>query len=84
MGFNSQESGFDSQAHTLHAKQRALEILRQGDLKQAIDSMVSDLAKDLTRPPEQVSMLTMMGMITRNDSALDEKKVREFIEGFVE
>lgn len=76
--------GFDSQAHTLQAKQRALEILRQGDLKQAIDSMVSDLAKDPTRPPEQVSMLTMMGMITRNDSALDENKARDFIEGFVE
>ena len=79
-----QESGFNPQEHTRWAKQRALELLKGGDLKQAIDSMVSDLAKDPTRPREQVSMLTMMGMITRNDPALDEKKVREFIEGFAE
>lgn len=76
------ESGFDSQEHTKWAKKRALEILQGGDLKEAIDSMVSDLAKDPTRPEEQVRMLTMMGMITRDDPGLDEKKVREFIEGF--
>ena len=79
-----QEGGFNPQEHTRLAKQRALELLKGGDLKQAIDSMVSDLAKDPTRPREQVNMLTMMGMITRNDPALDEKKVREFIEGFAE
>ncbi|MFH1711868.1 MAG: hypothetical protein ABH846_01365 [Patescibacteria group bacterium] len=79
-----QEGAFNPQEHTRWAKQRALEILKQGDLMQAIDSMVSDLRKDPTRPPEQVRMLTMMGMITRNDPALDEKKVREFIEGFAE
>lgn len=79
-----QEGGFNSQDHTRWAKQRALELLEQGNLKKAIDSMVSDLAKDPTRPPDQVSMLTMMGMITRDDPALDEQKVKEFIEGFTE
>lgn len=77
-----QESGFNRQEHTRRAKQQALEILQRGDLKQAIDSMVSDLAKDRTRPREQVSLLTMMGLAIRNDPALDEQKVREFIEGF--
>ena len=80
----SPEQGFNPQEHTRWAKQRALELLENGDLMQAIDSMVSDLGKDPTRPPEQVRLLPMIGMITRNDPALDEKKVREFIEGFAE
>ena len=78
------EPPFNSQEHTRWAKQRALELLKEGNLKQAIDSMVSDLAKDPTRSREQVNILTMTGMITRDDSSLDEKKVREFIEGFAE
>jgi len=78
------EGKFNAQEHTRRAKDRALEYLDSGNLKGAIDSMVSDLAKDPTRPAAQVEMLTMMGMITRNDSALDEKKVREFIQGFAD
>jgi len=80
----SPEQKFNPQEHTRSAKKRALELLEQGDLMQAIDSMVSDLGKDPTRPTEQVRMLTMMGMVTRNDPALDEEKARDFIEGFAE
>jgi len=76
------ESGFNPQEYTRLAKQRALELLKQGDFKSAIDSMVSDLSKDPSRSQEQKNMIVMMGMATRNDQALDDKKTREFIEGF--
>jgi len=79
-----QETGFDSRAYTQDAKKRALELLEQGELKQAIDSMVADLAKDPTRSETQKSMIGMMGMTLKNEAILDEQKVRTFIKGFKE
>lgn len=78
------ETGFNPQELTRLAKQRAIELLEGGDLIGAIDSMVSDLSKDSTRPEMQKSMIAGMGMALRNDPGLDEQKVREFIEGFAE
>ncbi len=70
--------------HTRWAKDRALEHLKQGALKQAIDSIVSDLSKDRNRPDEQKMLIGMMGLSLRNDPELNEQKVRDFIEGFAE
>lgn len=66
---------------TAFAKQRALEYLKQGKLKESIDSMVSDLSKDESRPEGQKKMIGMMGMDLRNKTDLTEKDVRDFIEG---
>lgn len=64
------------------AKQRAMEYVEQGDLKSAIDSMVSDLSKDKDRPDMQKSMIAMMGMELRSNPNLTKEKVIEFIKGF--
>lgn len=69
---------------TALAKKRALEYVSQGKLKEAIDSMVSDLSNDDSRPQEQKHMIGIMGMELRNQPHLSEKEVREFIEGFAE
>jgi len=78
----NQEGDFNPREHTQWAAQRALELLAQGKLKEAVDSMVSDLSKDPTRPEGQKRMIGMMGMSLRNDPELNEQKVREFIKGF--
>jgi len=64
------------------AKQRAMEYAERNDLKGAIDSMVSDMNKDKSRPEMQKSMIVMMGMGLRNESNLTKEKVIEFIKGF--
>lgn len=64
------------------AKYRALKYLEQGDLKQAISSMVSDLSKDKDMTDERRDFLAEMGLALKQDPELDEKKVRDFIEGF--
>jgi hypothetical protein len=69
---------------TALAKKRALEYVNRGKLKEAIDSMVSDLGKDDSRPEEQKSMITMMGLSLRNQPTLSEQEVRDFIVGFTE
>ena len=69
---------------TAWAKKRALEYVSQGKLKEAIDSMISDLNKDDSRPQDQKHMIGMMGMMLRNQPNLSEKEVRDFIEGFAE
>lgn len=69
---------------TTLAKRRALDYLNQGNLKAAIDSMVSDLNKDASRPPEQKRMITFTGLDLRNQPNLSEQEVRDFIEGFAE
>jgi len=76
------QDDFDSEKHTQWAEQRAIALMANGKLKEAIDSMVSDLGKDPTRPEMQKGMIGMMGLSVRNDPQLDEKKVRDFIEGF--
>jgi len=63
-------------------KNRALEYVEQGDLKGSIDSVVSDMNKDKSRPEMQKSMIVMMGMGLRNESNLTKEKVIEFIKGF--
>jgi len=70
--------------HTAWAKKRALEYVDRGQLKEAIDSMVSDLNKDASQPKEQIMMAVMMGLSLRNRPDLTEKEVRDFIEGFTE
>ena len=69
---------------TVMAKRRALEYLEKGDLIGAVDSMVSDLSKDSSRPSVQQSMIGMMGMELRNKPNLSEKDVRDFIKGFAD
>ena len=69
---------------TVWAKKRALDYVSQGKLKEAIDSMVSDLGKDDSRPQDQKHMIGMLGMMLRNQPGLSEKEVREFIDGFAE
>ncbi len=61
------------------AKNRANNYLEQGKLKEAIDSMVSDLGKDPNRAEEQKDIVRMMGMTLRNDPELNEEKAREMI-----
>ena len=67
---------------TEFAKKRALEYVAQGQLKEAIDSMFSDLSKDPTRPAMQQQMIGAMAMSLRNKPDLSERDVVEFIEGF--
>ena len=85
---NREMGGFSPEApkenFTALAKKRALEYVSQGKLKEAIDSMVSDLNKDDSRPQDQKHMVGMMGMMLRNQPNLNEKEVRDFIEGFAE
>ncbi len=69
---------------TAFVKERALEYVSQGKLKEAIDSMVSDLNKDDSRPQEQKDVIVMMGMDLRNQPNLTKKEVIDFIEGFAE
>jgi hypothetical protein len=79
-----QENILDSGEYVKLAKQRAITILKNGELKQAIDSIISDLSKDPASSPEQVKALQTMGMILRNDPTLDSEKVKDFINGFAE
>lgn len=64
------------------AKTRAEGFLKQGDFKGAIDSFVSDIKKDETRPEQQRDLIVMMGLELRNKTDLKEDDVREFIDGF--
>lgn len=74
---------YETKNNTLDlAKQRAMEYVEQGDLKSAIDSIVSDLSKDKNRPEMQKSMIAMMGMELRSNPNLTKEKVIEFIKGF--
>jgi len=68
---------------TEFAKKRALSYVESGDLKGAIDSMVSDLNKDQTRPDMQKQMIGMMALDLRNKPGLTEAEVVDFIKGFV-
>jgi len=70
------------QSHTEWAKERALAYVDQGQLKVAIDSMVSDLSKDPARPREQQSMIAMMALDLRNKPNLTKEEVTEWINGF--
>ena len=79
---DNEKKGASPEEYTRWAAKRALELLEQGNLKQAVDSMVSDLSKDHTAPEAQKRMIGMMGLSLRNDPELNEQKVREFIEGF--
>ena len=72
----------NEESRTDFAKRRALMYLERGDLPGAIDSMVSDLGKDDSRPSAQKSMIASTGMILKRKPDLSEKDVRDFIEGF--
>ena len=63
------------------AKIRALELLAQGKLKEAIDSMVSDLNKDESYS-SNMSMIGGMAMALRGKEDLTAEEVRQFIVGF--
>ena len=65
------------------AKERALELANAGKLKEAIDSMVSDLSKDPDNAP-RMSFIGGMAMALRNDSNLNQKAVISWINGFAE
>ena len=78
------EPGELKENFTAWAKKRALEYVKRGELKQAIDSMVSDLNKDNSRPEEQKQMIAMTGLTLRNEKNLKEEEVLSFIEGFAE
>ena len=79
-----QESDFNPQKYTKQAKIKALRYLDEGQLKQAIDSMVSSLSEDPNRPEEQKQIIAMMGLDLRNKRDLNERDVRDFINGFAE
>lgn len=68
--------------HTQWAKKRALEYLDRGDLKSAIHLMLSDLREDQRRDEIQKSMIGGAGYELLTDPNLNEKMVRDFIEGF--
>jgi hypothetical protein len=79
---NESKESSESNDLTEWAKDRANSYLEQGKLKEAIDSMVSDLGKDPNKAEEQKDLIRMMGMTLRNDPELNEEKIREFIDGF--
>lgn len=72
---------FDSKAQLNLAKQGALQVLAEGDLVGAIDSMVSGLANDPTRE-KNMGATKMLAEVFKKDPNLDKEKVRYFIEGF--
>jgi len=63
-------------------KARAIKYVEAGDLKTAIDSMISDLKKTDMITEDQKTMATMMGMALKNDPNISEDSVRDFINGF--
>lgn len=79
---SSDASSEKEESATAFAKRRALEYLDKGEFRLAINSMVSDLDKDDSRPEQQKRMIAMMGMMLNNKENLAEKDVRDFIEGF--
>ena len=79
-----QEHIFNSEEHTMNAMRRALQLLEQGEFKQAVISMLSDLYKDPTKSEDEKSMTKRIGTVLILDPELNEQKVREFIEGFPE
>jgi len=64
------------------AQKRALEYVEAGKLKEALDSMVSDLNKDADRPAMQKQMIAMMALELRNKKDLTEEEVIDWIKGF--
>lgn len=66
--------------HLAWCKERALEFCDQGDGRQAILSMISDLGK---HPETQAHFGIEMGMALMSSGNLSKAgEVREFIEGF--
>jgi hypothetical protein len=70
-------------SHMSWAKERALKLAETGKLKEAIDSMVSDVSKDPESAPN-MSFIYGMAMALKNDPQLDKKAVVEWIKGFPE
>jgi hypothetical protein len=65
--------------HLEWCKQRAREYLREGNMSEAITSMLSDLSKhpETRGAGEKMAMLGMLFIAQR-----DERGARDFIEGF--
>ena len=81
----TQENQTGQESHSAWAKKRALAYLERGDLQNAIASIISDLSKPGVGRPNPHERSPLPGMLGANllaDPELDEKKVREFIEGF--
>jgi hypothetical protein len=64
--------------HLVWCKRRALEYLNEGDVRNAVTSMLSDLNKHKDTPP--LSELALVGMLYAINN--DAEGVRRFIEGF--
>jgi hypothetical protein len=64
------------------AKQKALELAEAGQLKEAIDSMVSDLNSDPDSDPNMMLFVTGRAIALRNNPNLDKKTVVDWINGF--
>ncbi|PIR04068.1 MAG: hypothetical protein COV59_02700 [Candidatus Magasanikbacteria bacterium CG11_big_fil_rev_8_21_14_0_20_39_34] len=79
---HERETGLNPSETLKQAKARALRSLEEGNLQGAIDSMVSDLQRDPTRPDFQKNMITGMALALKDDPELNRKKVEEFINGF--
>ena len=72
--------GVTRKEHLDWCKERALELCDQGDTKQAILSMISDLGK---HPETYAHCGIEMGMsLMRSGNLSRDCEVREFIEGF--
>jgi hypothetical protein len=66
--------------HLTWAKERALELLGQGDLQQAFMSMISDLGKHPgTKGHPMIRLGTDLYLGKHLDSSIE---IRKFIEGF--
>jgi hypothetical protein len=63
-----------------HAKERAREYLRAGDLQNAVMSMMSDASKIEGRGEGYAQMAAMLGMAALLN--LTHKSVSDYIEGF--
>jgi len=72
----------EAQTPTPTPKERALELVENGQLKNAVMSIASDLVKDTKRPDEQKALIVRMSAALRADPDLTQEKVREFINGF--
>ena len=72
----------DAERYLKIAKEKALDWVQKGDLKAAIDSMVSDLSKAPHRSAAKKELSTRMGLVLRNKADLSEEDVVEFISGW--
>jgi hypothetical protein len=82
MGMGGLIPKMEVESHMVQAKERALEYVSRGKLKEAINGMLSDLNK---YSPDSLSpIIFLMAAALTHKKDLTEKEARDFIEGFPE